>query len=70
MSHASDRKEINIIKGQEAICPDGLGRVVKWDLDCPNNWIQISTYIDDRRCKWDQDNVVLIDPLWLKRFTY
>lgn len=49
-----------IIKGQEAICPDGLGRVMDWDFECPENYIQVSTYIDDRQCKWSPDNVTLI----------
>ena len=50
------------IIGQEAICPDGLGRVIAYDLDIPNSWVQVSTYFYDRQCKWDKDNVELIDP--------
>lgn len=49
-----------IVKGQEAICPDGLGRVMGWDFKCPENYIQVSTYIDDRQCKWSPDNVMLV----------
>lgn len=51
-----------IIIGQEAICPDGLGRVIKYDFKRPDNYIQVSTYVDDRQCKWDRKNVELIDP--------
>lgn len=51
-----------IIIGQEAICPDGLGRVIAFNFDNPNNYIQVSTYINDRQCKWDKNNVELINP--------
>ncbi|HEY7824406.1 MAG TPA: hypothetical protein VIG24_16305 [Acidimicrobiia bacterium] len=56
----------DIILGQEAICPDGLGRVVA--LIRPSgdkakvNQIQVKTYVNDRRCWWDVKNVELIDP--------
>jgi len=49
-----------IIIGQEAICPDGLGRVEAFDLTKLNNWIKVKTYINNRGCKWDVDNVELI----------
>jgi hypothetical protein len=48
----------NIILGQEAICPDGLGRVINTD----DKWIQVQTYVNDRSCKWDPKNVTLINP--------
>ena len=52
-----------IIIGQEAVCPDGLGRVVKFELwnDKPHT-ITVKTYIDDRSCDWGAHNVKLIDP--------
>jgi len=50
------------IKGQEAICPDGLGRVKDFNLEMPERWIQVSTYVDNRDCKWNVCNVELIDP--------
>lgn len=51
-----------IIKGQEAICPDGLGRVKDFDPYFPAKWIIVSTYFDNRECKWNTSNVELIDP--------
>jgi len=45
------------IIGQEAICPDGLGRVIKFLDKFPEQWIQVSTYVDDRQCKWAPHNV-------------
>jgi len=56
-----------IILGQEAICPDGLGRVVAFEGKFPSQWIQIETYVNDRGCKWSQSNVKLIDPADRKR---
>lgn len=64
----------DIIIGQEAICPDGLGRVVGFELKrqipshthtSPSNmyrWIKIDTYVDNRGCHWAPHNVELIDP--------
>lgn len=46
------------ILGQEAICPDGLGRVVAYATD----WIQVKTYVKNRECKWGVGNVTLIAP--------
>ena len=51
-----------IIIGQEAICPDGLGRVKDYSLIRPNNWIIVSTYFNNRDCQWDASNVELINP--------
>ena len=47
------------IIGQEAICPDGLGRVMDFEED----FIQVTTYINDRSCKWGPHNVTLINPI-------
>ena len=51
-----------IIIGQEAICPDGLGRVISFEDKYPFEYIQVSTYVNDRQCKWGKSNVELIDP--------
>ncbi len=45
------------IIGQEAICPDGMGRVIAFNDDFPEQWIQIQTYVSDRSCKWAPHNV-------------
>jgi hypothetical protein len=47
-----------IIIGQEAICPDGLGRV----MEVNQYSIKVSTYFNDRQCCWDRNNIELIDP--------
>lgn len=60
-----EKKNINKeepIIGQEAICPDGLGRVVNFDTDyfgVAN--IKVETYVDDRSCNWAAHNVKLIE---------
>ena len=43
--------------GQEAICPDGLGRVISFGLD----YIQVQTYVNDRSCEWAYHNVQLVE---------
>lgn len=48
------------IIGQEAICPDGLGRVVAFADAFPEQWIQVQTYVRDRSCKWTVENVRLV----------
>lgn len=48
------------ILGQEAICPDGMGRVIGFGNEFPDQWIKVSTYVNDRQCKWDPRNVELI----------
>lgn len=48
------------ILGQEAICPDGLGRVS--EIEPLFGGIRIDTYINNRGCVWDPKNVELIDP--------
>ena len=53
---------MNIIIGQEAICPDGLGRVESFEVGIPNSFIQVRTYIANRGCKWGPNFVELIDP--------
>jgi len=50
------------IIGQEVICPDGLGRVIAFDITSADRYIQVSTYVKDRQCRWSPDNVELIDP--------
>ena len=50
------------IIGQEAICPDGLGRVMNFVDDFPEQWIQVQTYVNSRDCKWAPESVELIDP--------
>jgi len=49
---------MDIIIGQEAICPDGLGRV----LDVSDNGITVETYFHNRGCCWAPHAVELIDP--------
>ena len=62
-----------IIIGQEAICPDGLGRVT--NFTCENystssmvpiefnyQTITVETYVDNRSCDWAASNVELIYP--------
>ncbi len=53
---------LKIIIGQEAICPDGLGRVSYYNPSYNGNCIEIETYINNRSCHWDPINVELIDP--------
>lgn len=48
------------IIGQEAVCPDGIGRVVAFKDDFPEQWIQVATYVADRQCKWAPGNVRLV----------
>jgi len=50
------------IIGQEAICPDGLGRVIDYCLGVPHKFIKVSTYVNDRQCEWAPHNVELINP--------
>ena len=52
----------DIIIGQEAICPKGLGRVIDYCDSMPHRWIQVETYVNDVSSKYDKDNVELIDP--------
>lgn len=61
----TSKEEISMKKpiiGQEAICPDGLGRVKSFCLSGSYQWIVVSTYFNDRQCKWIPENVELIDP--------
>lgn len=49
------------IIGQECICPDGLGRVVKIIPGICNTYkIQVDTYINNLGCKWEEHNVKLV----------
>lgn len=50
------------IIGQEAICPDGLGRVIAYYDKFPSQWIKIKTYVDNKDSEWAPTNVELIDP--------
>lgn len=54
--------KIKPIIGQEAICPDGLGRVVAYSDRFPYLWIKVDTYVGNRGCEWSPHNVELIDP--------
>lgn len=49
-----------IIIGQEAVCPDGLGRVAAYSDKFPFRWIQVDTYINNRSYKWAPENVRLV----------
>ena len=46
--------------GQEAVCPDGLGRVTAFKDEFPHQWIRVSTYINNRECEWAPHNVKLV----------
>lgn len=61
----------NIIIGQEAICPDGLGRVSKVTEEiCDKLSITVETYSNNRSCSWAEHNVELIDPRGVKELPY
>lgn len=47
------------LPGQEVVCPDGIGRVVKICDLFPTQWVKVSTYINDRQCEWAPENVRL-----------
>lgn len=50
-----------IIIGQECVCPDGLGRVVKVVHGiCNRATVYVQTYIHNRNCGWDYQNVTLV----------
>jgi len=55
---------MNIIIGQEAICPDGLGRVESFRVGMRDSFIQINPYVGKRSGdgKWIPEFVELIDP--------
>ena len=48
------------IIGQEAVCPDGLGRVTAFKDKSPFHWIRVATYINNRDCAWAWCNVKLV----------
>ena len=57
------RKQEKPVIGQEAICPDGLGRVVAYDTTSSlRTYIQVDTYVKNRSCEWAPHNVKLINP--------
>lgn len=61
ITHKPEKFFVRPIIGQEAICPDGLGRVVAF-LDTPQEqWVQVNTYINNRSCRWAPHNVRLVD---------
>ncbi len=49
---------IKPIIGQEAVCPDGLGRVEDFSIDL--YWIEVRTYIDNIKTRWDYKNITLV----------
>lgn len=52
---------IKPIIGQEAVCPDGLGRVAAFKLDYPpHDYIKVDTYINNNGRHWAVDSVNLI----------
>ena len=57
-------KKTKVIKpmlGQEAICPDGLGRITElkyWQGKLYE--VRVKTYVDDRSCMWAAHNVELL----------
>jgi hypothetical protein len=55
---------MNIIIGQEAICPDGLGRVESFRVGVRDSFIQVNPYVGKRSGdgKWIPKFVELIDP--------
>lgn len=48
------------IIGQEAVCPDGLGRVSAFRDEFPYQWIAVETYFNNRGCQWAPENVRLV----------
>jgi hypothetical protein len=53
-----ERLNVKPIKGQECICPDGMGRVAGFN----ESRIWVKTRFDNRGCWWAKDSVELIDP--------
>lgn len=47
--------------GQEAVCPDGLGRVIAFSNAFVDAYIQVQTYVNNRSCKWAPENVELVE---------
>ena len=50
-----------VIKGREVVCPDGIGRISDYSFKFPNTWVQVTTYFDNRDCKWDPKNVSVLE---------
>jgi len=48
------------IIGQEAVCPDGLGRVTAFQDTRKGQWIKVATYVANRECEWAPHNVKLV----------
>jgi hypothetical protein len=54
------------IIGQECLCPDGLGRVVGFEmLGGRVSSIKVETYVNNRGCKWGPNNVKLKPMRWI-----
>lgn len=54
------RNWLEIYIGQEAICPDGLGRISEIKSgDKIVSEIRVETYIKNRGCLWAADNVMV-----------
>jgi len=62
LEHEQGGRRPEVILGQEAICPYGLGRVVAYKFKEPDNFIRISTYRDNEERSWSPEKVELIDP--------
>ena len=49
-----------LVVGQEVVCSDGHGRVVRVERGAANSaTVYVDTYIANRRCGWDSRNVSL-----------
>ena len=56
------------IIGQEVVCPDGLGRIADIILQPANSYsIVVHTYIKNRACAWDSENVKLVQVLGVQQ---
>jgi hypothetical protein len=55
-----DLKTQTPIIGQEAICPDGLGRVISFSDDLPAMYVQVRTYANDQALRWVPSQVELV----------
>lgn len=52
---------MNPVIGQEAVCPDGLGRVNGIEEGAAGSQrIRVRTYINNRDCLWDSKNIRLV----------
>jgi hypothetical protein len=52
-----------IAVGQECLCPDGYGRVTKWNTSPLRvTTVSVATHVNNRECTWDSNNVILVPP--------